>query len=187
MSIWANGVMPRFFEINWRVDWLIVLFVALFSCDKGLGPSSTTTQQQPPPPMGYMTGLVRFQHWPPADSLFDLRIVSFRSFPPGNILLEVQLGRAIVYPSLGDPSHLPFYVDSLRYTYSLPTGEFQYVVVAQRFGPGITTDWRAVGQYDIDSSVAGPSAVAIAANDTVFGVDISVDFDNPPSPSRSEQ
>ena len=145
-------------------------------CDEGLSPVSATV------PTGFMSGTIRYHHWPPLDSLVDLRLVAFRLFPPTNIVNEVLLGRAVVFPPLGDTALVPFFVDSLRYTISLPAGEYKYVVVAQRYGPGLFTDWRPVGQYDLDSNLAVPSSVVITANDTTQDVNISVDFAHPPPP-----
>ncbi|MBM2841901.1 MAG: hypothetical protein HW412_2429 [Bacteroidetes bacterium] len=162
-----------------KAFWLILIGVFACGCDKGLNPSVPRPAQIP---MGQMSGLIRYQHWPPSDSLHDLRLVAFRVFPPTNIVNEVLLGRAIVYPSLGDTALVPFYVDSLRYLFSLPVGEYQYVVIAQQFGPTITTDWRAVGQYDLDSNFAIPSPVTILENDTALNININVDFRNPPPP-----
>lgn len=127
-----------------------------------------------------MSGVLRYQHWPSPDSLLDLRIVAFTVFPPSNIVNEVLLGRAIVYPPLGDTALVPFYIDSLHYIFSLPANEYKYVAVAQQFGPTVTTDWRAVGQYDLDSNRTVPSPVTIVAHDTTRDIDISVDFANPP-------
>ncbi len=155
----------------------MVLALLLSSCDKGLSPSAAG----PTVSMGYMSGMIRYQHWPPGDSLVDLRLVVFRVFPPTNIVNEVLLGRAVVYPPLGG-SALPFYVDSLLYEFSLPAGEYQYVAIAQQFGPAISTDWRAVGQYDLDSNLFIPSPVMIVENDTTYDINFNVDFTNPPPP-----
>ncbi|MEK9135918.1 MAG: hypothetical protein AAB393_02240 [Bacteroidota bacterium] len=157
----------------------VLLAAALGSCDKGLGP---TVAPAPSVASGYMSGLIRYQHWPPRDSLHDLRLVAFRVFPPTNIVNEVLLGRAFVYPPLGDTALVPFFVDSLRFKFSLPTGVYQYVVVAWQYGPGVTTDWRAVGQYDLDTNFVVPSPVTIIANDTTGSININVDFRNPPPP-----
>lgn len=127
-----------------------------------------------------MSGVIRYQHWPPQDSLLDLRIVAFTVFPPSNIVNEVLLRRAIVYPPLEDTALVPFFVDSLAYIFSLPPNEYKYIVVAQQFGPTVTTDWRAVGQYDLDSNLSVPSPVTIVADDTTRDIDINVDFANPP-------
>jgi hypothetical protein len=160
-----------------KILFVVASLAVVFGCDKGVSPSAES-----PPPVGYMSGTIRYQNWPPNDSLIDLRIVAFSLFPPSNIVNEVLAGRAAVYPPLGDSALVPFYVDSLSYTFSLSPGEYQYVAVAQQFGPNITADWRAVGQYDLDSNLTVPSPVTIVANDSTSHVDINVDFSNPPPP-----
>ena len=159
-----------------RIVLIVSLFVLLHGCDEGLSPTATGV------PTGFMSGIVRYQHWPPRDSLVDLRLVAFRVFPPTNIVNEVLLGRAVVYPPLGDTAFVPFFVDSLLFGFSLPAGEYKYVVVAQRYGPDLYADWRPVGQYDLDTNLAVPSPVTIVANDTTWNVAINVDFRNPPPP-----
>lgn len=156
--------------------YLGALFLFL-SCDKGVGPA---TQTPPPAPSGYLAGRIQFQNWPPADSLIDLRLVAFQRFPPSNIVNEVLSGGAEVYPTLGDTNHLTYYVASLDYVAKFTAREYKYIVVAQRFGPAITTDWRAVGQYDLDSNYAVPSSATVVANDTTRNININVDFHNPP-------
>jgi hypothetical protein len=166
-------------NVRWKTIFFIIgNAVALLSCDKGIAPSPS---QAPPVVTGWMEGMIHCQHWPPADSLLDLRLVAFKVFPPGDIIAEVQTGRAVVYPPIGG-SALPFYVDSIAYLFSLPVGTFQYVVVAQQYGPSILADWRAVGQFDLDSNYATVSPVTIVERDTARGIDINVDFSNPPPP-----
>ena len=160
-----------------RLPAIILLpLIALTGCDHGLGPVGQTI------PEGHMSGVIRYSNWPPLDSLLDMRLVAFRVFPPANIVDEVLLGRAFVYPPLGDTALTPFFVDSLRYSVTLPSGQYKYVVVAQRFGPDLYADWRPVGQYDLDTNLAVPSPVTIAPNDTSGDIDIHVDFRNPPPP-----
>ncbi|HEX9655999.1 MAG TPA: hypothetical protein VGB89_03655 [Bacteroidota bacterium] len=148
----------------------------LLGCDKGIQP----TQAGGGGGAGTMTGLITYRNWPTIDSLHDLRIIAFRLFPPTNVVNEVLQGRAIVYPSLGDTSLVPFFVDSLRYSFTLASGTYQYVVIAQQFGPSVTTDWRPVGQFDLDSNLTQPSTVDIVAGEATAGIDILVDFANPP-------
>ena len=155
---------------------IMSLFILLSGCDEGLSPAV------PAVPMGFMAGVISYHHWPPRDSLVDLRLVAFRVFPPTNIVSEVLLGRAVVYPPLGDTALVPFFVDSLPFGFSLPAGDYKYVVVAQRYGPDLYADWRPVGQYDLDTNLAVPSPVTIVVNDTTRNVDINVDFANPPPP-----
>lgn len=159
-----------------RTVFVLILSMLILSCDGGLEPPSS------PQMLGTMSGLITYHNWPPLDSLKDLRLVAFRNFPPRDIATEVLQGRAMVYPPLGDSALVPFFVDSLRFLFTLPTGTYKYIAVAQQFGPGVTTDWRAVGQFDLDSNLVIPSPVEIMVNDTTEGININVDFRNPPPP-----
>ena len=145
----------------------------LVSCDEGLKPKITVQ-------VGSFSGQIHYSNWPPRDSLFDLRLVAFRTFPPRDIVSEVLSGRAYVYPGLGDTALVPFFVDSLRYMVTVPTGKYEYVVIAQQHGPNVNTDWRPVGQHDLDTDPSTPSPIEVAADSLLTGIDIWVDFRNPP-------
>ena len=150
-----------------------VLLLSVSACDEGMKPA----------PFTGFSGVIRYKNWPPADSLRDLRIVAFRNFPPGSIFEEVLNGRAVVYPGLLDTFALPLFVDSMKYEVTAPTGQFQYIAVAQQFGPNLFTDWRAVGQYDLDTNLTVPSPIEIFADRQTKGIDINVDFHKlPPQP-----
>jgi hypothetical protein len=155
----------------------LLLSAGALSCDQGLEP---TPAGGVPPGQGVVTGTVRYRNWPPPDSLVDLRIVLFRRFPPGSIVSEVLQGRAVVHPPLGDTALVPFFVDSLRYTMTAPSGVYEYAVVAQQFGPDVYTQWRLVGQYDLDTNLTLPSPLTVPDGDTLRGIDIPVDFLYPP-------
>lgn len=153
----------------------------LLSCDKGLEPQSGQSSGR----TSAISGLVTYKNWPSPDSLRDLRIVLFRTFPPGNIIAEVLNGTAVVYPPLGDTALVPFYVDSLRFAFGLPSGVYEYVAVVQQYGPSVTNHWRPVGQYDLDTSLSVPTPVTIPVSDTLRNVDIAVDFiHRPPMPPQ---
>jgi hypothetical protein len=151
-----------------------VLLGSVVSCDGGLAPPERAAG----PP--FVSGLITYRNWPAADSIVDLRLVLFRNFPPGDIVQEVLSGRAVVYPAIGDTSLIPFFVDSLAYLFTAPSGTYAYAVVAQQFGPNVQEDWRAVGQYDLDFDLSVPSPVTLTDGDTTRGIDIAVDFLNPP-------
>lgn len=157
---------------------LLVLLAA--SCDKGIEPSAS------PSLVGTFTGRITFANWDSAGALFDLRLVAARGFPlSANVLNEILAGRIVAYPPPNDTSHLPYNVDSVRYAFTLGAGTWEYVGVAQQFGPNLNQDWRAVGQYDLDSNLTIPTPVLVAANETTYNIDIHVDFANlPPSPFR---
>jgi len=157
-----------------RLIFLILLISFYFSCDHGLAPPE---EEIPPEPTG-IAGTLYFRNWPPPDSLFDLRLVVFKNYPPTNILGELLSGNAFVYPPL-DSTNLPFYVDSLQYLMKLPAGRYEYVVVAQQFGPNLYSDWRAVGQYDTDTDSL-PTPIEVKENRLLKGIDVFVDFKNLP-------
>ncbi len=159
--------------------WFVVLCYA--GCGDDLKPPDNTQQ----PPTGRFSGVIRYSHWDSAGTVNDLRLVAFRNFPLTDLLNEVQAGRAFVYPAFGDPSHLPFLVDSTTYNVTVPVGIWKYVAIAQQFGPSVTTDWRAVGQYDLDTNLYDPSSIVVAQDSTTSNIDINVDFDHlPPPPFR---
>jgi len=157
-----------------------VLSLLFFSaCDEGLKPVPAYV------PSGTLSGLITYHNWPPRDSLVNLRIVAFTEFPPTDIVFSVLQGIAAVYPSIGDTALIPFYVDSLRYSFVVRAGHYPYVVVAQQFGPDVMKNWRVVGQYDLDTNLAVPEAIDVPDRGVVKDVNINVDFTNlPPQPFK---
>jgi hypothetical protein len=154
---------------------LLFLLCLQTSCDHGLKPPEARTG---------ISGVIRYQNWPPADSLIDLRLIVFNNYPPGDIFFEITSGRAVVYPPLG-PESLPFYVDSTEYFVDLAPGRYEYVVIAQQFGENLTSDWWAVGQYDTTGSGRDsiPTSIDVVENTVLDLIDIDSDFKNkPPQP-----
>ncbi len=169
-------------KAGWKLIFFFVLVVFLAGCDKGLQATSGTSAL---PQNGVFAGLITFRNWQVADSLYDIRLVAFRVFPPGDIVNEVLLGRAVIHPPIGGGQLTTRNTDSLRYAFEVPATTYPYVVIAQQFGPDLMMDWRAVGQYDLDTILTEPSPVVVTANDTLDDIDILVDFANrPPSPLR---
>ena len=155
---------------------LLILFIAiifLYECDHGLEPFSGSTSD-----ITGISGLITYTNWPPADSLFELRLVVFRNYPPTNIVAELLNQRAIVYPALADSS-LPYFVDTTSFILELSEDTYEYIVVAQQYGPDLYADWRVVGQYDTDPDPL-PSSIRIKKGVLLENIDINVDFDNPP-------
>lgn len=152
--------------------WLL----AVIGCNDGITPPSTP----PVVAQGSFSGMIRFLTWDSAGTVVDLRLVAFKHFPPGDIIQEVLQGRATVYPALGAGQLAPVGTDSLQYNITLPAQTYEFVVVAQQFGPDVMADWRPVGQFDLDSNFTVPSPVVVQANDTTRNIDILVDFDNLP-------
>lgn len=159
-----------------------ILFVSaclLMGCDKGLDPGPEQGPEQKP--YGF-SGTIYFQNWPPQDSVRDLRVVAFLHYPPENIIRDVRQGKAKYTESLVSA----YGNTSVTYTLllsPLPPGRYEYIVVAQQFGPSLLNDWRAVGVYYANNDTTQPGVVNVPNNVIVQGININVDFNHlPPQP-----
>jgi hypothetical protein len=157
----------------------VIVFLIFFSCisgwkcDEGLAPASISQ----PPPYG-IRGTIYFRHWPPSDSIKDLRLAALKNYPVSDIIAEVLQGRARYTDQLQ-----PYGADSLDYTLTLSplsTGLFPYIAVAMQFGPNIQHDWRVVGVYYANGDTTVPGSVVVPPDSIVPGINIHVDFLNPP-------
>lgn len=148
--------------------WLVLCFVlALSACDHGLEP--------PPAAKPGFGGRITYKgKWPPADSLVRLALVAFKHYPPTNILNDVLNGDAVYDTSLTRN------VGFQDYQFFTEPVTFEYVVVAQQYGPDIFSNWRVIGVYSEDPSQATPKAVSVSPGTFVSGIDITVDFDHLP-------
>ena len=160
---------------NIAVIFLILFY--LFSCDHGISP--TKTEKDTETKNTGISGTIFYQNWPPQDSLLDLRIVIFKNYPPADIVGEVTGGEAIAYPDITLNS-LPFYVDSMQFEVLLDPLIYEYIVVAQQYGPFVFFDWRVVGQYDTTLNDTLPSSVEVFTDSMLRGINIFVDFDSLP-------
>jgi len=153
---------------------LYLLFVSantwLTGCNQGVGP-------EPLPQYG-ISGVVKFRNWPPRDSVVDLRLVAFKNFSSQNIIAQLLAGEARFTDSLK-----PYGAASIHYTLllsPLQPGNLSYIAVAQRFGASLFADWRAVGVFYRSGDTTHPGSVFVPANAVVPGINIDVDFSNPP-------
>lgn len=149
-------------------------------CDGGLEPEPVVPEG---PSTKYgIAGTVHFRNWPPPDSVKNLAIVAFKNRPSGNL-----------FDIVSDPSKANFALlivqhgsDSVTYElllYPTPPGPYQYIAVAQQYGPNITADWRVAGIYYSGGDTTLPATVVVPPNAVVRGIDITVDFNNrPPQP-----
>jgi hypothetical protein len=150
----------------------LLLAIILPACDHGLEPPQENRRTA-------IRGTITYQNWPPPDSLIDLRIVAFKEYPPQDIFYEVVNGQAIVYPPISAAVGLPRNnLEFYDYTMDLPAGNYAYLVVAQQYGANITTDWRAVGQYDTTGTGLDsiPTSIVLDENQILDSIDIRVDF-----------
>lgn len=149
---------------------LISSVFTLWQCDQGLSPEGENEQ------ITGIQGTIFFQNWPTRDSLFDLRLVAFKNFPPENILAEILSQQAYAWPPITvDTTLIPYYSDQFNFEFELPAGKYGYLAVAQRYGPNILTDWRAVGQYDTNPDSL-PSSFEVRAGTLSRNLFIAVDF-----------
>ena len=122
-----------------------------------------------------MKGIIHFRHWPPADSVADLRLAALQNYPVDDLVGEVLQGRAQFTESLLSA----FGLDSVAYTLllaPLPPGRIPFVGVAQRFGPNVQTDWRVVGIYYAPNDTSTPGSVIVPPDSVIGGIDVTVDF-----------
>jgi hypothetical protein len=150
-----------------RVGILFFLLWALSACDHGL---------EPPPAVkpGFSGRITYVGNWPPADSIYLLAVVAFKTFPPTNILADILSGNAVYDTSLSRN------VESQDYQILTDPATFQYIVVAQQYGPDIFSQWRVIGVYSDNPSQGTPKSVVISPEMFVTGIDITVDFDHLP-------
>lgn len=165
--------------ISYRIRIVLIITLALFivcTCDHGLNPNDI----EPEILLTGISGTITFQNWPAVDSLYNLRIVAFISYPPENIINELMLGLAFAYPAIFDTAHIPYNVDSYDYVFELSPGTYEYICVAQQYGPWLYMNWRSVGQYDIEMETAEPTAIEVIQDSLLKNINIYVDFKNLP-------
>lgn len=167
------------FNFGMKNNVFIIIFITIFfiECDKGLSPYDV--EQVP----AGISGIVYFQNWPIQDSLYDIRVVAFRNYPPQNIVEEVLTGSAIVFPGLSEPDTISFYIDSLAYSMKMEAGLWEFLAVAQQFGPDLYNDWRVAGQYVETEHDSLPSPIILEEGEFLSDLNIHVNFDSlPPQP-----
>jgi hypothetical protein len=162
-------------KTNVLIGLLICILGIMASCDHGLQPTDKNESE-----VTGISGMITYRNWPPPDSLKDLRLVVFKYYPPDNILNEVFNGNAVVYPGLSESGLPTEGVESTTYVLPLEPGIYEYVVVAQQFGPNVLKDWQAAGHYQDASTDPNPKPVLITEGELLQHIDIHVDFKNLP-------
>jgi hypothetical protein len=154
---------------------LMILCLVLVACDGGLAP---------PPPLGF-SGTVYFTpgSWP-TDSLFSLWIFASQIYPLDSAKVYAGLfsnpPTIILYPSISQSLPLSE-VGSMSYSFPLQSGTYRYVGVIQHVSPdfGIRA-FRVVGFYKDSTNLSQPGIVEVNDSYQVKGINIDVDFRNPP-------
>jgi hypothetical protein len=172
---------------------LTALLVCGSGCDKGLGPINESA--------GF-TGTITLKNWPASkDSVLNLRIIALESLPtppPGldpfaYLLNEWANGRGCFFPAgftgkgLMDSINVARYgVDTtLHYLCTeegsnLRPGLYEYVAIAQQYGPNVMAQWKVAGVYTVRQDAAVPEPVRVLLHRITTDVDFTVDFRNPP-------
>jgi len=160
-----------------------VVLLLLSGCDRGLAPPAP----EPWTEFSGFSGTIHFKNWPPLDSVQELRVVAFRHYPSdsSSIFQLLVSGEAVVYPAIGLKSLLQYGADTTSYVMtddstSLKVGIYEYVVVAQKYGANIFSDWKPAGLYTKTPGSFVPAPVEVILNRITPGYDIYVDFHNPP-------
>jgi hypothetical protein len=149
------------------IGFVLCFVLALSACDHGLEP--------PPKAKPGFGGRITYKgKWPPPDSIELLAVVAFKQFPPTNIIADILSGNAVYDTALARN------VQFQDYQLFTDPATFQYIVVAQQYGPDIFSNWRVISVYSNDPLQATPKAVSVPPGTFVSGIDITVDFDHPP-------
>jgi hypothetical protein len=169
---------------NWLSRALFVAAAAILAagCDEGLGPIYEETGFE---------GTIYYSNWPPIDQVWELRLLAFADVPTDSSTLAQLLissinkpGSIILYPALGTPG-LPKLVETTHYQLTtsgsnLQVRQYNYVVLALRYGPGLFTDWRPAGVYTYNQETFEPAPVNVRNRRLLENVNIFVDFTKPP-------
>jgi hypothetical protein len=152
----------------------------LAACDGGLAPP-------PPVELGF-SGTVYFTpgSWP-TDSLINLWIFASQIYPLDSTKVYSGLfsvpNTIFLYPSINQSLPLSE-VDSIPYSFPLSSGTYKYVGVIQQVSLDLINRgvrvFRVVGFYKDSTNLSQPGSVIVNDNYQVRGIDIQVDFRNPP-------
>ena len=164
--------MRKYFSILF-IGYLTLL---ISGCDKGIEPAAAE-------PTGF-SGTVTFTgNWQPGIKrthvvVFNHFIQSSADFSPPNLSFVVDSipygSKTFSYNSI-DNNFIP----SLQAS----PGDYRYIVVAQSKTPDISTnrkDWVVVGVYTTSGDQSKPGTMTIRDGIITTGIDINVDFNNPP-------
>ena len=164
-----------------RILFPAILCLLITACDGGLAP---------PPPMELgFSGTIYFSPgtWPPPDSLLGLWVFASKVYPLDSAKVMAGLFQnpqtIFLYPGLNQSLSL-VQVDSLFYSFPLRSGSYKYVGIIQQVNPNFSTQgirvFRVVGFYKDSVQIFQPGSVEVNDIEQTRGINIDVDFYNPP-------
>ena len=159
----------------------LIIAVFFLSCDHGLAPPSAVEVNVEP---GF-GGTLYFEKgtWPSPDSLFDLWVFASQVYPLDSTLVFQGLfsdpPTIYLYPAIN--KDLPFFVDSVSYSFKLPAAKYKYVGVIQRFAADFTVrTLRVVGLYGTNATPPVPIEVTVREGEFTSGITFRINFRKPP-------
>jgi hypothetical protein len=154
---------------------ITIICVLLIACDGGLAP--------PPPAEFGFSGTVYFTGQWPSDNLLSIWIFASQIYPLDSTKVVsglLQTPKTIfLYPSFSES--LPFNVDSIPYSFPLRSGSYKYIGIIQQISAFTSIRaFRVVGFYKDSTDASKPGIVEVNDREPVKGINIEVDFQNPP-------
>ncbi|HTY38517.1 MAG TPA: hypothetical protein VMH23_15470 [Bacteroidota bacterium] len=156
---------------------LAAIVLSFISCDHGLEP--------PPAVQPGFGGTIVFEKgtWPTSDSLVNLWLFASQVYPldSAKIFTGLFSNPPSIYLYPATDKNLPFFVDSVAYSFNLPPGTYKYVGILQHFANDINAgSLRVVGIYGTADKPPLPIPVIVSENSYLPGVNITVNFRKPP-------
>lgn len=164
------------------IFFMVICFSVYFinGCDKGIEPEpeETITGQT-----GFSGKVTFVGAWP--DSVKQTMLVVFKNQLVNGQDFGLPNLSFVVGPIPSDSSEYKYSSDinSFSSLFTIAAGQFSYVVVAQSKKESISLDrkdWVIVGVYNIGGDQSKPKTLTIQNGRMTTGVDIVVDFNNPP-------
>lgn len=163
----------------------IVLFVLLSGCDKGIEPEPETTN---PGQTGFSGKVTLIGNWPAGITRTHIFVFK-NAIQSGNDFSFLNLS-AVIDPIPNGSTEFNYNSVEQNYIehnflpdFKITPGEHAYVMVAQSRNPEISfarADWVIVGVYNIGGDQSKPKPLIIQDGKMTTGVDITVNFINPP-------
>jgi hypothetical protein len=161
----------------------LALFSLIAGCDKGIEPEPIKTGVT-----GFSGKVTFIGNWPAGITrthifVFKNPILSSQDFSFLNLSFVID---PIPYQSTEFIINSPdqnYIEHNFGLNFKLTPGEHSYVMVAQSKTPVISfdrKDWVIVGVYCINGDQSKPKTLTILDREITTGVDIIVDFNNPP-------
>ena len=154
------------------------LLFCFLACDGGLQPDVPIQ-----PGFG---GTIRFAQnsWPPIDSLVNLWVFASQIYPLDSTSvfagLFAQPPQIFLFPT--DRERVALNVDSADFFFPLPPSTYEYVGILQHFSASLNIrSFRVVGFYPDPVNPTQPLSVLVKDGQQVAGINMNVDFRNPPS------